>query len=278
MAKKNKIELIIVNGMPSKEKRGFIRSKADAGYYVMSPASIKNKLNAVGVEYEDRLLGEALEIALESSSVVFNDIFNPKVDRLIKKIAKEKDIPTKTVVIGKDVVDSLTYISDGMGEFSESNLMKLYDKYISEEEDPIYDDDKEECIIVDIDRIINDDITGGNSLNAITDISECVDNVVGVLIPMLHSHGYTIAVISSRNRSDISGVERWFNANGISYDLLFSRDEKDERPLHKYKEEVYEKELKDKYNVKMVLTDNKAIGYMWMAKHLNTVRVGNSYV
>lgn len=77
------------------------------------------------------------------------------------------------------------------------------------------------------------------------------------------SLGRKILVVSGRDGSCRKMTEDWMNFYGIQYDEFFMRPQDDYRKDTVIKKEIYENEIKDKYNVLCVYDDRLQVLDMW---------------
>lgn len=76
-------------------------------------------------------------------------------------------------------------------------------------------------------------------------------------------------------RDEICRVEtiNWLKKNGIEFDALFMRPFKDNRKDALVKKEIYEREIKNKYNVIAILDDRNQVVDMWRSLDLTVFQV-----
>jgi len=77
-----------------------------------------------------------------------------------------------------------------------------------------------------------------------------------------------IIFVSGRVYESREDTCKWLFLNKIPYDLLFMREKGDYRNDDILKEEIYEKYIKDKYEILFVIDDRKRIVDMWRRKGL----------
>ncbi len=74
---------------------------------------------------------------------------------------------------------------------------------------------------------------------------------------------YKIIILTGRNEKYRSQTLSWLRINGISYDEIHFRGEKDFRQDDIVKKELYEKFIADKYEVLFVVDDRASVVKMW---------------
>lgn len=107
--------------------------------------------------------------------------------------------------------------------------------------------------------------------------SDCVSDVVNhSVLSLLNKYDGRVIIVSGRN-SDNGGkeaTESWLKANGIAYERLFMRKPGDKRPDTTIKQEIYNDNIKDKFNVAFVLDDRDVVVDFWRKKcNLNCFQV-----
>jgi hypothetical protein len=73
----------------------------------------------------------------------------------------------------------------------------------------------------------------------------------------------TVLIVSGRDEECRWQSEMWLHAQGISFHELFMRPKGDNRPDTEVKREIYEREIRDKYNVLLVIDDRNSVVKQW---------------
>lgn len=97
--------------------------------------------------------------------------------------------------------------------------------------------------------------------------------IVGEQIAFYKSLGRTVIILSGRDSSCRKLTEEWLKFYGITYDHLFMRPEGDNRRDDLIKEEIYETQIKGKYNLLAVWDDRKQVVEMWYRKKIFCINV-----
>lgn len=84
-----------------------------------------------------------------------------------------------------------------------------------------------------------------------------------------------IILVSGRKSEFREQTEKWLEDNGISYDYLFMRPENDKRKDVIVKQEIYEAEIKGKFNVVFVLDDRNQVVDFWRSVGLKCFQVAD---
>jgi hypothetical protein len=72
-----------------------------------------------------------------------------------------------------------------------------------------------------------------------------------------------ILIVSGREDRWRAETERWLARHGIGYDALFMRRAGDRRRDTVVKREIYEREIKDRYTVRVVFEDRDQVVRLW---------------
>jgi hypothetical protein len=90
-----------------------------------------------------------------------------------------------------------------------------------------------------------------------------VDPIVKNILSKYLYDDTKIFLVSGRDAVCRPETEAWLEQNGIAYDYLFMRPEGDTRKDNIVKREIFDQEIRDKYNVLFVLDDRDQVVDMW---------------
>lgn len=103
---------------------------------------------------------------------------------------------------------------------------------------------------------------------------DVVDKTIKEILRTFYSTSeYDIILISGRDDVCKQITERWLDKNYIFYDGLYMRKHNDNRPDEAIKKEIYDKHIKDKYDVEFVLDDRNKVVKMWRGIGLKCLQV-----
>jgi hypothetical protein len=95
------------------------------------------------------------------------------------------------------------------------------------------------------------------------------------LVKILHAEGFDILIITGR--MDRPGVRRdteaWLEKHNVPFDRLIMREDKDFSRDDEAKEALYDKHIKDKYEIEFVLDDRSRVVIMWRKLGLRVLQV-----
>jgi predicted kinase len=132
------------------------------------------------------------------------------------------------------------------------------------------------AIMVDIDNTLaimgdRSPYSAGNS-----DITDSINSYVAEAVKLYYDAGTKIIFCSGRMEKDRSPTVRFIEKHlpGMSYDLFLRKDE-DYRKDYIVKEEIFNNNIRGKYNVRAVFDDRASVCRMWFSIGLNLFRVGD---
>lgn len=102
------------------------------------------------------------------------------------------------------------------------------------------------------------------------------DEVVKTLVNGYEQDTYTV-VFSGRDSCCYDGTFNWLVDNSIKFDALYMRSEGDMRKDSIVKRELFDKHIRDKYNVVCVIDDRPQVCREWMRMGLKVISVGDPY-
>lgn len=144
-------------------------------------------------------------------------------------------------------------------------IMRMYRQYLSTPPQlPKYIPGLPDAIICDIDGTI-----ARKGYRDIYDGSLAyLDTVIAPVDTVVKSYPGTVIYVTGRNAEHRGITEDWLIKN-VRYDgLLFTRKDGDKRPDYIVKKEIYDSEIKGKYNVSFVIDDRKQVKRMWVSEGL----------
>lgn len=98
-------------------------------------------------------------------------------------------------------------------------------------------------------------------------LDTCVKSVADLVISISSKskYGPDIVIMSGREGTVLGrkNTEQWLSDNGIPYDMLLMRKEKDYRPDEVIKKELFEEYIKDNYYVDFIIDDRDKVVKMW---------------
>lgn len=90
-----------------------------------------------------------------------------------------------------------------------------------------------------------------------------VDLFVATLLLTIEENGGKILIVSGRDMACYKETEEWLKKYQLPFELLLMRGEGDVRPDQIVKRELYENNIKDRYNVLGVFDDRDSVVSLW---------------
>ena len=90
-----------------------------------------------------------------------------------------------------------------------------------------------------------------------------LDTLNSPVAKVLSLYNGKIVLVSGRESKYRPQTEKWLDTHGIRYDALFMRKTGDYRKDFVIKKEIYEQEIKGKYEIEFVLDDRDQVVKMW---------------
>lgn len=107
---------------------------------------------------------------------------------------------------------------------------------------------------------------------------DIVDPHVRDIVNMYKDKGYTVIVLSGRDRVCRDLTIKWLQDNDVKFDFLFMRALDDQRKDYVVKEELYFDNVDGAYNVEAVFDDRPQVVRLWLELGFKVFAVGNPYL
>ena len=128
------------------------------------------------------------------------------------------------------------------------------------------------AILCDVDGTLAE-IYGRNPYDTSYCDADGLHHHIASLLFAIEKYGWKIILVSGRSEEARDMTQQWLCDNLVGYDALFMRKEDDYRKDYIVKQEIYDNEIKDKYNVMFVLDDRNQTVNMWRNLGLNCLQV-----
>lgn len=255
-----------------------IRSSMGNGYSIAKESKV--------IEKRNRLILEALN---KGKTIIVSDTnLNPAHQRNIESLVFPKyrnvyeiDIMDFTNVPIDICIERCSSRPEGK-EYWEKVINNQKDKWLSPKKlytDPNYylNTKLPKCVIFDMDGTLA--LMNGREPYEYLKAGEDLPNYPMVDIAKMFCNREDITVIILSGRSDISYdvTSNWLHSYGINYDFLYMRRDGDYNKDTIIKEEIFNKEINNKYLIYAVFDDRQIMTRMWAEKGLPLFAFGNPY-
>ena len=298
MSKKKELEVILYIGVPAsgkstmakefiKKNPNYVRvSRDDFRYMLKDQGFCEPKIESLITELQNNVILNAL--AKNLNVIVDNTNVKLKTINEFIKLCQEYanisyrvfDVPLKTCLerdkireksVGEDVIKRMYKDYEILKDsFDFQPVNKL--KYIP----PIEPDFKSElpaAVAFDLDGTLC--LSKGR--RSMFDFSRVdvddLNEIVGEQVKFHKSLGRKIIIMSGRDESCKEMSEEWLKFYGVEYDMIFMRPKDDVRRDSIVKKELYENNIKGKYNLLAVIDDRLQVLDMWYKESIFTFSV-----
>lgn len=217
-------------------------------------------------------------LSLDYNVVVDNTHFNPVHQERYEKLAKEKGVDFEVMFIDTPLETCIKRNLKRHNSVPTEVIVGMYSQYIAplKEKHIEYDDKLEEAIIVDIDGTLAhiDSDNPRSPYDASAADSDTLDDAVATTVATYYQHGYKVIILTGRSGEYLQVTKDWLEANGVQHDEIHSRAAEDKRPDWIIKEELFDRYVRGKYNVKFVFDDRPQVIRMWQSLGLKVFNVG----
>ena len=137
------------------------------------------------------------------------------------------------------------------------------------------DESKPAAYIFDVDGTLAQIGGGRNPYDASRAMEDTPNPHVQLMWKHLESGGYEMLVLTGRKHHHRGVTKRWLEANQFYPDGLWTRDDGDNRPDHVVKAEIFDKHIRENYNVLGVFDDRRSVCDMWYKMGVPLFAVGD---
>lgn len=218
------------------------------------------------LKVRDEMVIQALT---EGYHVILDDTnLHPKHETRMEQIAKTGEFKGKVEVKIEDftsvsVEECIRRDLKRLNSVGEKVIRQMYRQFLQPKpEVQEYDPNLPMVILCDIDGTLAL-IGERNPYDASTCEQDTLNSQVSGILTVYRSEDYKVILLSGRKDTYREQTERWLKAQAIEYDALFMRQADDDRKDVILKHEMYEREIKGKYNVWFVLDDRNQVVNMW---------------
>ena len=239
------------------------------------------RFNAIDENIVTDMVNHGLKTLLQDDSVEFIviDEMHLNEERMLEQISYIKKINQDVNIIIKDfpvtLITALKRNAMRERKLEDKVLKNTWRRYEQTLRgickkigiDTKFDDEPINAFIFDIDGTLayanNRKMFDWNAV----DTDQCVVPVK-IILNTLYQDGYYIIILSGRDGISRELTEKWLDDNNIKYDFLWMREINDNRPDTIIKKELYNKHIKNKFNILGVFDDRHGVCKTWVDEGL----------
>lgn len=273
-------KLLILQGAPASGKSTFARQLAheDKSYVIVNRDSIRNSRGDYWIPSQEDYITSIEEFSIKNALgrgynvIVDATNLNPITINKWKMIADEFNAEIEFKMFEISFEDAVARDKLRDNSVGEKVIKEFFRKYFPEKLTPFFDDrlilkpdvDASQVVLCDIDGTIA--LRKGRSpYDQSKVLEDAFDPRMNFLLSSL-SEKFQIIFLSGRQdtKQCREDTEKWLKDNlGLSEVTLIMRSECDFRPDDVVKKELYQKYIKDRYNVVCVFDDRDKVVRMW---------------
>jgi len=151
-------------------------------------------------------------------------------------------------------------------------IHKMYKQYIWADSPAVVHGPGREAIIVDLDGTLAH-MNGRGPYDYSKVGEDTLDDVVAGLIEEALADNCHVLIVSGREDVCREDTVAWLKRHRVANSELWMRATDDKRPDREVKEEIYERNIHGRYNIRYVLDDRDSVVVMWRRKGLKVLQV-----
>lgn len=283
-------KIIILQGVPASGKSTYAKElhEKNKNCVIINRDSIRESRGTYWLPEQEDYISDIEEFEVRSAikhgltPIIDATNLNPSTIQKWENLAKELSCNIEIKPFKIDFKTALERDQQRPRPVGEKVLKSFFYKYFPKEMEEYFTDprlkqnnfqqeidiNKENCIIVDIDGTLC--CHAGRSPYDWSRVGEDVPNKMLIKLIRVLSSAYKIIVVSGREGTEecITKTRKWLDEYlSIPY-ALYMRKEKDMRHDEVIKKEIYERQIKPKYNVIAVFDDRDRVCDFWRSEGL----------
>lgn len=274
---------IILRGLPASGKSTWAKQQVDANpgkYKIVNKDSMRamfdnGKFSKGNESFILKARDALILLALQEGyyPVVDDTNLHPKHIETIKELVKglaTVEIQDFTHVSLEECIERDRKRPNYVGE---QVIRRMYRDFLQTTPiQPIYNHKLPNALLCDIDGTLA--LFDRKTVNAYSRdfTKDTLNRAVSILLNRANT---TIILLTGRQEKDREQTELWLRMHSVPYEHLYMRQTDDKRSDYIVKQELYDKYIKDNYNVLMVFDDRLQVCRLWYELGLPLFRVGD---
>jgi predicted kinase len=276
-------KVILTKGLPASGKSTWAKSMVDkGGYFRINKDSIRdmahnNHYSKNNEKIVERVRDDLIVLALEAGQTPIVDDTNlaPRHYKHIKELIKGiAEIEIKEFNV--DVEECIKRDLKRPVSVGERVIRDMWNQFYRETEQYIPPTGTFDAILVDVDGTLTVKVENGRGWFDWSRVGEDkVNEKIADIVREYNASGVKVIIVSGRDGICYNETKKWLEDNEIPFDYLFMRAEGDMRQDAIIKKEIYDENIRDKFNILFVLDDRPQVCRMWHALGLTLLKVGD---
>lgn len=214
------------------------------------------------------------EALASGHNVIIDDTnFNKHHEQILREIAKQHKANFKVMAFTDvPIEECIKRDLKRQNSVGERVIRQMYNQYLKPKPEPTpeINFDLPFAVICDLDGTLA--LFGDKNPYDRDFLQDELNPAVAHVIWKLGEYIHLI-IVSGRNDKFRDSTKEWLKKNSITYSALHMRKDGDDRKDSIVKTEIYENEIKGKYNINYVLDDRDQVVEMWRSKGLPCLQV-----
>ena len=275
------MKILLLRGLPASGKstyakelvtkdHNWVRVNKDDLRAMMNGGVFSRKLEEQIVRTERKLAEDALKIG---KSVVIDDTnFNPDHEEYFRRLAKMHMVEFEVKFFDTPLEVCIERDNKRPNGVGEAVIRKMYNQYLKPQQ-AVYEHNKNlrTAIICDIDGTLAH-MKDRSPYDWSRVYQDEVDPIIKKLLDTI-KYKYLIILTSGRDEVCREETNKWLRENDVPYGMLLMRPEGDIRKDSIVKRELFERYIRDYYNIEFVLDDRNQVVDMWRSLGLKCLQV-----
>ena len=276
------MKILLLRGLPASGKstyakglvsknHNWVRVNKDDLRATMNNGEFSGKLEKQVVKTEREIAENALKIG---KSVIVDDTnFNPTHEEFFRQLAKSYKAEFDVKFFNTPLEICMIRDNERPNGVGETVIRRMYNQYLKPKP-AIYEHNKSlpKAVICDIDGTLAH-MKDRSPYDWSRVGEDKIDPIIKNLLNTLKEKHIKILFVSGRNEVCRKETNEWLRKNGIPHAPLFMRRENDSRQDSVVKREIFERCIRDLYDIEFVLDDRNQVVDMWRSLGLKCLQV-----